>query len=71
MLTRRLKPSGDGGYAKAVQQIRDRERQRKVAAKAAQARKERADRTAITRVATAFQRALSPASQAKTTPAVT
>jgi len=63
VLTRRLKPAGDGDYAKAVQQIRDHEQQRKVAAKAARARKQRADRIAITRVATAFQKALSPASQ--------
>ena len=62
VLTRRLKPSGDGDYAKAVQRIRDHEQQRKAAAKAAQARKQRADRIAITRVATAFQKALSPAS---------
>lgn len=63
VLTRRLKPSSDGDYAEAVQQIRDHEQQRKVAAKAAQARKQRADRIAITRIATAFQKALSPASQ--------
>jgi hypothetical protein len=62
LLTRRLEPAGDGDYAKAVQEIRDREQQRKVAAKAARARKQRADRIAITRVATAFQKALSPTS---------
>jgi hypothetical protein len=63
VLTRRLKPAGDGDYTKAVQQIRDREQQRKTAAKAAQARKERSDKVAITRVATAFQKALRPTSQ--------
>lgn len=63
VLTRRLKPSGDRDYTKAVQQIRNHEQQRKVAAKAAQARKQRADRIAITRVAIAFQKALSPGSQ--------
>ena len=63
VLTRRLKPAGDGDYAKAVQQIRDHEQQRKVAAKAALARKRRADKVEIRRVATAFQKALSPASQ--------
>lgn len=63
VLTRRLKPSGDGDYAKVIQQIGDHERQRKAAAKAALARKQRTDRVAITRVATAFQKALSPASQ--------
>ena len=62
MITRRLKPAGDGDYTKAVQQIRGREQQRKLAAKAALARKQRADRVAITRVATAFQKALNPAS---------
>jgi hypothetical protein len=58
VLTRRLKPADDGDYAKAIQQIRDREQQRKTAAKAAQARKQRADKTAITRIATLFQKAL-------------
>jgi hypothetical protein len=62
VLTRRLKPAGDGDYTKAIQQIRDHERQRKAAAKAAQARKQRADKVEIARVATAFQKALSPAS---------
>ena len=62
MLTRRLKPAGDGDYTKAIQQIRDREQQRKAAAKAALARKQRTDRVEITRVATAFQKALSPSS---------
>jgi hypothetical protein len=60
VLTRRLKPADDGDYAKAIQQIRDREQQRKTAAKAAQARKQRADKTAITRIATLFQKALDP-----------
>jgi hypothetical protein len=41
VLARRLKPAGDGDYTKAVQQIRDHARQRKAAAKAAQARKAR------------------------------
>jgi hypothetical protein len=63
MLTRRLKSAGEGDYTKAVQQIRDREQKRKAAAKTALARKQRADRIAITRVATAFQKALNPASQ--------
>src|SRR5436305_8502958 len=62
VLTRRLKPADDGDYQQAVRQIRDHERQRKAAAKVAQARKQRADKVAITRVATAFQKALSPAS---------
>ena len=62
VLTRRLKPAGDGDYAKAVQQIRDHEQQRKVAAKAALARKRRADKVEIKRVATAFQKALNPSS---------
>lgn len=62
VLARRLKPAGGGDYAKAVQQIRYHERRRKVAAKAAQARKQRVDKSAITRVATAFQKALNPAS---------
>lgn len=63
MLTRRLKSAGEGDYTKAVQQIRDREQKRKAAAKTALARKQRADRIAITRVATAFQKGLNPASQ--------
>jgi hypothetical protein len=62
VLTRRLKPADDGDYAKAVQQIREREQQRKTAAKAALARKQRADKTAITRVAARFQKALDPSS---------
>jgi hypothetical protein len=62
VLTRRLKPADDGDYAKAIQQIRDREQQRKTAAKAAQARKQRADKTEITRIATLFQKALDPSS---------
>jgi hypothetical protein len=62
VLTRRLKPADDGDYTEAVQQIRDHERQRKAAAKAARVRKQRADKVEITRVATAFQKALSPTS---------
>ena len=62
VLTRRLKPAGDGDYAKAVQQIRDHEQQRKQAAKAALVRKQRADKVEIRRVATAFQKALNPSS---------
>lgn len=62
VLTRRLKPAGDGDYVKAVRQIRDREQRRKATATAALARKQRADRTEITRVATAFQKALSSSS---------
>ena len=62
VLTRRLKPAGDGDYAKAVQQIRDHEQQRKKAAKAALVRKRRADKVEIRRVATAFQKALNPSS---------
>lgn len=62
VLTRRLNPASHDDYAKAVQQIRDRERQRKAAAKAALVRKQRADRAEITRVANAFQKALRPGS---------
>jgi multidrug efflux pump subunit AcrB len=62
VLTRRLKPAGDGDYTDALQNIRVHEQQRKAAAKAAQVRKQRADKIEITRVATAFQKALSPAS---------
>lgn len=62
VLTPRLKPAGDGDYTKAVQEIRDREQKRNTAAMAAQARKQRSDKVAITRVATAFQKALNPAS---------
>jgi hypothetical protein len=61
-LTRRLQPAGDGDYTKAVQQIRDSEQQHKAAANAARARKQRADKATIARVATAFQKALSPTS---------
>jgi len=60
VLTRRLNPASHDDYAKAVQQIRDRERQRKAAPKAALVRKQHADRAEITRVANAFQKALSP-----------
>lgn len=64
VLTRRLTPASASRdeYAKAVQQIRDRERQRKAAAKAALARKQHADRAAVTLVANAFQKALRPGS---------
>ena len=62
VIIRRLEPAGDGDYTKALQAIRGREQQRKLAAKAALARKQRADRVAITRVATAFQKALNPGS---------
>ena len=62
MLTRRLKPAAGGDYTEAVQRIRDHEQQREMVAKAALARKQRADRVAITRVATAFQKALHPGS---------
>ena len=60
MVTRRLKPDGDGDCAKAILQIRDREQQRKLAAETAPARERRTDRVAITRVAAAFEKALSP-----------
>ena len=60
--TVKLKPADKDDYAKAVQDIRDREARRQAAAKAAQARKQRADRVKITRVATAFQKALDPRS---------
>ena len=62
VLTRRLTPASHDDYAKAVQQIRDHERQRKAAAKAALARKQRGDRAEVTRVANAFQKALRPGS---------
>lgn len=58
----KLKPADKDDYTKAVQDIRDREARRKADAKAAQARKHRADRVKITRVATAFQKALDPRS---------
>jgi hypothetical protein len=61
--TIRLKPASRGDYPKAVQQIRENAQQRKAAAKAALARKQRADKIAIKRVAIAFQKALNPASQ--------
>ena len=60
--TVRLKPADKDDYTKAVQDIRDREARRKADAKAAQARRQRADRVKITRVATAFQKALDPRS---------
>lgn len=62
VLTRRLTPADADDYTKAVQQIRDQERDRKAAAKAALARKQRADKVAIRHVATAFQKALNPTS---------
>jgi hypothetical protein len=58
----KLKPAGKRDYTKAVQDIRDREARRKADARAAQASKQRADRKTITRVATAFQKALDPSS---------
>jgi hypothetical protein len=58
--TLRLKPAGQDEYTKAVQDIRDHEQRRKADAKTALARKQRADRKTITRVATAFQKALDP-----------
>jgi hypothetical protein len=61
--TKRLTPASQDDYTKAVQGIRDHEQQRKDAAKAARVRKQRADKIAITRVATAFQKALNPSSQ--------
>ena len=60
--TVKLKPAGKDDYTKAVQDIRDREARRQADAKAALARKQRADRVKITRVATAFQKALHPRS---------
>lgn len=60
--TLRLRPGDHDDYTKAVQDIRDGEARRKADAKAAQARKQRADRKTITRVATAFQKALDPSS---------
>ena len=60
--TVKLKPAGKDDYANAVKDIRDREARRQADAKAAQARKQRADRVKITRVATAFQKALDPRS---------
>lgn len=56
----RLASASEGDYTKAVQQIRDHEQQRKAAARAALARKRRADKASIARVATAFQKALDP-----------
>ena len=55
-------PPATATTRRAVRQIRDREQQRKAAAKAALAGKQRADKVAIARVATAFQKALSAAS---------
>jgi hypothetical protein len=60
--TLRLKPAGQDEYKNAVQHIRDGEQRRKDDAKAALARKQRTDRKTITRVATAFQKALAPSS---------
>jgi hypothetical protein len=60
--TVKLKPAGKDDYTKAVQDIRDREARRQADAKAALARKQRADRVKITQVATAFQKALDPRS---------
>jgi len=58
--TRRLKPASESDYTKAVRDIRDREQQRKNSALAAKTREQRAARPAITRAATAFQKALAP-----------
>jgi hypothetical protein len=58
----RLTPANKDDYTKAVEQIRKHEQQRKATAAAARARKQRADKAAITRVATAFQKALNPKS---------
>jgi hypothetical protein len=60
--TRRLTPSNKDDYAQAVQEIRDRERKREEAAQAAADREDRAVTSAVTPVATAFQKALDPAS---------
>lgn len=61
--TRRLTPAARGDYTNAIQQIRDHGRQRKADAEAALARKQRADKIAIVRVAAAFQKALDAASR--------
>lgn len=57
---RRLTPASRDDYARAVQDIRDHEQQRKDATQTRTAREQRAAKTAITRVATAFQQALDP-----------
>lgn len=58
----RLKPASRDDYTQAVREIREHEQQRTAAARAARARQQRADKAAITRVATAFQKALNPSS---------
>lgn len=60
--TRRLRPSSRGDYTNALQEFRAREQQRKSVARATRVREQRAARTAITRVANAFQKALDPSS---------
>jgi hypothetical protein len=58
----RLTQANHDDYTKAVEQIREHERQRKAAAKTARIRKQAADKAALARVATAFQKALNPKS---------
>ncbi len=60
--TQRLTPAGKDDYTRAVQDIRDRERRREEAARAAADRERRAVTLGVTPVATAFQNALDPAS---------
>jgi hypothetical protein len=60
--TRRLTPAGKDDYTQAVQDLRDREKRRREAAQAAADRRYRAVRSGVTPVATAFQKALDPAS---------
>jgi hypothetical protein len=60
--TRRLAPASKDDYTQAVQAIRDREQKREQAAQAAADREYRAVRVAVVPVATAFQKALDPAS---------
>lgn len=57
---RRLTPANQGAYTSAVQDIRDREQQRKDSAQAKKAREQRAARSAIKQAAVAFQKALAP-----------
>ena len=58
----RLEPASHDDYTQAVREIREHEQERKTAVRAARARQQRADKAAITRVATAFQKALNPSS---------
>lgn len=60
--TRRLTPASRDDYTQAVKDIRERERKRLEAERAAADRKHRAVTSAVTPVATAFQKALDPAS---------